>query len=299
MISTSAISGSTLLDYGPITMTLEAFQAGAPFPEASDFGAHAVLQAFNELVGSEDALAVARTYVRQLSADSRKGKPQVLRRMIESVSALGEGDFTPLAAVAGTMSDLAVKSMTEAGADYAVANNGGDIAFCLPVYKETLRVGLISDLKSGAVTHLMSVPRGSGVCGIATSGLGGRSFTRGVASAVTALGKTASLADAAATAIANACDCDDPAIVRCRAGEIDPQSDIAGLTITRSVGMLRGRSVQEALSAGAKRAEELCVKGMIFGAVIFVSGKMVLRYTKELSGAEEKNPFSVEARTVV
>ncbi len=291
------MSGSVLLDHGPITMTLEAFRAGEPFSEAAGAGARAVLRAFGELSGSGEAMAAARTCMgrnRDLSADLY---PEVLREMIASVSALDEPDFTPLAAVAGTMSDLAVRSMTRAGADYAIANNGGDIAFHLPDGKDALKVGLISDLKAGAVTHLLRISRESGVRGIATSGLGGRSFTRGVASAVTALGITASLADAAATAIANACDCEDPCIERCLAGEIDPQSDIADLTVTRTVGALCERAAEEALSEGAKRAEELCEKGVILGAIIFVSGKMALRWARKTDGSENienGHPFTIE-----
>lgn len=293
------MSGSVLLDHGPITMTLEASRAGKPLPEAAGTGARAVLRAFDELSGSEEAMAAARAYAGRNRDRSTDRYPEVLREMIASVSALGEPDFTPLAAVAGTMSDLAVRSMIEAGADYAIANNGGDIAFHLPETKDALKVGLISDLKKGTVTHLLRIPRESGVRGIATSGLGGRSFTRGVASAVTALGVTASLADAAATAIANACDCDDPCIERCLAGDIDPQSDIADLTVTRTVGALCEQAAEEALSEGAKRAEELCERGVILGAVIFVSGKMALRWARKISRSENiesQQPFVIEPR---
>lgn len=296
------MSGSVLLDHGPITMTLEALCAGVPLPEAAGAGARAVLRAFGELVDSEAYMAVMRTYIGRDPRGDVDRYPGILQEMIASVSVLDEPDFTPLAAVAGTMSDLAVRSMIEAGADYAIANNGGDIAYRLPEGKDSLKVGLISDLKTAAVTHLLEIPRESGVCGIATSGLGGRSFTRGVASAVTALGVTASLADAAATSIANACDCDDPCVERCLAGEIDPQSDIADLTITRTVGALCEQSAEEALSEGAKRAEELCERGVILGAIIFVSGKMALRWAKKINGSdkiENQCPFVIKPRNVI
>lgn len=279
-----AMNGSVFLDHGPVTMMLEAFRAGEPFQEAADTGARAVLCAFNELANSDESMAAARAYVRRGSECSLYRYPHVLQEMIASVCALDEPNFTPLAAVAGTMSDLAVRSMIASGADFAIANNGGDIAYCLPWSRDSLKVGLISDLQTASVTHLLKVPRESGICGIATSGLGGRSFTRGVASAVTAFGTTASLADAAATSIANACNCDDPCIERCLAGEIDPQSDIADLTVTKTVGALCEQSVDEALSKGAKRAEDLCESGVILGAIIFVSGKMELRWAKKYTG---------------
>lgn len=297
------MNGSVLIDHGPITMTLEASRAGMPFPEAAGAGARAVLRAFDELAGSDESMAAARTYAGRIPDGSPDRYPEVLQQMISSVSALGEPDFTPLAAVAGTMSDLAVRSMIAAGADFAIANNGGDIAYCLPDGRDALKVGLISDLRTAAVTHLLKIPKKSGVRGIATSGLGGRSFTRGIASAVTALGVTASLADAAATSIANACNCDDPGIKRCLAGEIDPQSDIADLMVTRTVGALCEQSTQEALSEGAKRAEELCERGVILGAVIFVSGKMALRWAKKANGSEinieNQCLFEIEPRNVI
>jgi len=54
------------------------------------------------------------------------------------------------------------------------------------------------------------------VRGVATSGRHGRSFSLGIADAVTVLARSASQADAAATIIANAVDLPlHPAIVRC------------------------------------------------------------------------------------
>ena len=63
--------------------------------------------------------------------------------------------------------------------------------------------------------------------GIATSGRHGRSFSLGIADAVTVLARTASQADAAATVIANAVDLPGhPAIVRCPAQDLQPDSDL-------------------------------------------------------------------------
>lgn len=295
--------GLVYIDHGPITMTLEARRRGRPFTEGAVAGAEKVLEVFGEF-------AVYLDYLRRpvaAIASLPESAPRAVRKMTESVMMLGEDDFTPLAAVAGTTADFAVEAMAACGADYALANNGGDIAWrispeqCAPSSvhpdehlkfsqeadlrtrspRDFLKVGLISDINNGRATHSLKIRSFSEITGLATSGMGGRSLTRGIASAVTALASDSSKADAAATAIANACFCDDPAIEQCRAEELDYGTDISGLLVTKSVGRLRSGSAELALSAGAKRAEELISKGMVLGAVIFVAGAMQVVKTKE------------------
>ena len=264
--------GLVLVDFGPVTMTLEAEANGLPFTEAAVFGAKKVLEVFDDLVSFINIIRTPMGHMKELPQNT----PWVCKKMIESVSLLEEEDFTPMAAVAGTVSDMAVYAMIAHGADYAIANNGGDIAWQLPNNKNrTLRVGLISDIKSGKTTHKLEINPQSPIRGIATSGMGGRSLTRGIASAVTVLAASGSKADAAATAIANACFCNDPAIEQCPAEEIDYGTDIPGLLVTRSVGRMKEESVQAALEAGRTRTAELINKGLILGAIIFVQGKMV------------------------
>ncbi len=197
--------------------------------------------------------------------------------MVNSVRMLNEPDFTPLAAVAGTVSDIAVEEISKYGSDFAMANNGGDIAWKVSEKgRKSIRAALISDIKIGNKTHCLDVNSFEDIRGIATSGMGGRSLTRGIASAVTVLAENSSMADAAATSIANACICDDPAIVQCPAEDLDYGTDIKGLLVTKSVGNLKMKSVLEALMSGEKRAELLLKCGMIKGSVIFVSGEMVV-----------------------
>ena len=77
--------------------------------------------------------------------------------------------------------------------------------------------------------------------GVATSGRHGRSFSLGIADAVTVLARTASQADAAATIIANAVDLPGhPAIVRCPACDLQPDSDLGARLVTREVGAVVG-----------------------------------------------------------
>ena len=110
--------------------------------------------------------------------------------------------------------------------------------------------------------------------GVATSGLGGRSLTKGVASAVTCFARQCSLADAAATAIANATNCDDPLVERCLAEDLDTGTDIKGQVVTHRMGPLSSVSVATALDKGIQRSRELFESGFILGSIIFVQGRI-------------------------
>ena len=278
-----------LLNHGPISMTLSARRETIPSREAAECGAVQVVEMFDALVAS-NCFAEARNFIEYVDTTRREEFPETLTRMFDSTAALREPFFTPMAAVAGTFSDLAVEAMAAAGADYAVANNGGDIAYRLPAGRSAFKVGVISDLKHNKVTHILTLAPDLRKGGIATSGFGGRSLTRGVASAVTVLARSSSEADAAATSIANATDCDDPAIVRCLACELDTTTDIPGLSVTKEIGPLCTASIRGALEKGAKRAEELCERGMIRGAVLFLAGAVATRW------AGDRAPFHIESR---
>lgn len=265
--------GKVLVDHGPVTMTIEARLGGQPFTEAAVAGAGKVLAMLNELV---ECLPAARRAVAELDPSGDHTYPEVLCRMTLSVRRLEEADFTPMAAVAGTFSDMVKEVVVDAGSDHVIVNNGGDIAVHIGPAGAPFRVGIISDLATGRVTHRLNVFPGMGVGGIATSGLGGRSLTKGVASAVTVVAENGSLADAAATAISNATNCNDPGVERCPAEELDHLTDIRGHLVTRQVGILTGACVEEALLNGVQRTRELCRQGMIIGAVLFVQGRVMM-----------------------
>ncbi|MDY9920845.1 MAG: UPF0280 family protein [Synergistota bacterium] len=265
--------GVVLVDYGPVTMTLEARKMGTPFTEAAMAGADKAIEVFNDLAVF---LEIIRKPVCEIG-DIPVHAPEAVKRMVNSVRMLNEPEFTPLAAVAGTVSDLAVEEISKYGSDFAMTNNGGDIAWRVTeAGRESIKAALISDIKFGNMTHSLEVKSLREIRGIATSGMGGRSLTRGIASAVTVLAENSSMADAAATSIANACICDDPAIIQCLAEELDYGTDIKGLLVTKSVGNLKEESVSAAILSGKNRIEDLINCGMIQGAVIFVSGEMAV-----------------------
>jgi hypothetical protein len=83
------------------------------------------------------------------------------------------------------------------------------------------------------------------------------------------LARTASQADAAATIIANAVDLPGhPAIVRCPAHDLQPDSDLGARLVTRDVGDLSHYEIEEALEAGADKARALLAQGLIESAAL-------------------------------
>ncbi len=109
--------------------------------------------------------------------------------------------------------------------------------------------------------------------GIATSGLGGRSLTCGIASAATVVAETASLADAAATAVANASFVEAPGVIRRPAERVDPQTDIPGIPVTVQVERLDLKTRIEGISRSLALAEKLVKHGKILGAMVTVDGE--------------------------
>jgi ApbE superfamily uncharacterized protein (UPF0280 family) len=115
---------------------------------------------------------------------------------------------------------------------------------------------------------------GDPIRGIATSGWRGRSFSLGIADAVTVLADTAAMADAAATVIANAMDLPgNPRVGRVRACELAPDSDLGERLVTQSVGELEPNEIRDALEAGIRLAEWLRGSGLIRAAALNLQGE--------------------------
>jgi len=134
--------------------------------------------------------------------------------------------------------------------------------------------------------------------GVATSGRHGRSFSLGIADAVTVLARTASQADAAATIIANAVDLPGhPAILRCPAHDLQPDSDLGARLVTRGVGELSGCEVEDALEAGADSARKLLAAGLIDGAALRLHGEMITVAARalEMPGSETAVQSAMES----
>lgn len=195
-------------------------------------------------------------------------KGPVAQRMLQAVRQHADVFVTPMAAVAGSVADEILAAMaTSPGLANAFVNNGGDIAIHL-TGGETMRIGAVSEAETAVPDGFVEITTDSGIRGVATSGVDGRSFSRGIADAVTVLTHDAAAADVAATLIANAVDADHPAIHRAPAFSLDPDSDLGNRLVTTEVGRLPQTTVAEALDAGMTCAEDMRRRGLIHAALL-------------------------------
>jgi len=199
--------------------------------------------------------------------------------------------ITPMAAVAGAVADAVLQAMTAGRTLHrAYVNNGGDIAVHLAP-GESLRCGLVTELAAPALNGIFTLHHAAPSRGIATSGRackgqGGRSFSFGIADAVTVLARTAAEADAAATVVANTVDLPGhPSVQRRPADEVDPGTDLGARLITWDLGPLTPSDVARALDAGRRTADALCGRGLIHGAVLALRGQIATCLTPALETA--------------
>jgi hypothetical protein len=123
-------------------------------------------------------------------------------RVIELMLRAGElAEVGPFAAVAGAISQVAAEAALNAGAKNVLVENGGDITI---IGARDFRVGVFAGDAKGSGKIGFLVRAGELPIGICTSsGTVGHSLSFGDADAVVAVAHEASIADAAATSIAN------------------------------------------------------------------------------------------------
>jgi ApbE superfamily uncharacterized protein (UPF0280 family) len=259
--------GRLHLQHGPIDLVIEAFGEAGEVARAYEQAAAAFEGLLARLV---EELPVLRSRV-----GKRKPKVRgpVARRMAEAVWPHRAVFVTPMAAVAGAVADEILAALA-AGPDLrkAYVNDGGDIALHLTP-GQSFRAGIVADLAAPAIDGVATIGAETTVRGIATSGRGGRSLSRGIADAVTVLARDAAAADVAATLIANAVNIDHPAIRRRPAREAVHDSDLGHLLVTVEVGALPAEAVAAALDAGAAEAERMRAAGLIEAAVLLLRGE--------------------------
>ena len=192
---------------------------------------------------------------------------QIARCMAVAVAPFRPAFITPMAAVAGAVAEAVLAALAGPGITRAYVNNGGDIALMLGP-GESLTVALAVTGGGDRVT----VDGAGPVRGIATSGWRGRSFSLGIADAVTVLARTAAMADAAATMIANAVTLDHPGIRRSPARAVQCDSDLGDRLVTVAVPDLAASDRSRALDAGLAAAEGCRARGLIEGAALFLQG---------------------------
>ena len=264
------------LQDGPIDLIVEAIGSEADRRAAYDAAA-------GRFTGLLDELCNELPLLRQ-PADPELCPLQgmVARRMHAAVAPFAADHFiTPMAAVAGSVAEEILAAMTGAARlERVYVNNGGDIALHLAV-GERFSIGLMDRPDASGSLRTIAIAADDPSRGIATSGRHGRSVSLGIADAVTVLAQTASQADAAATIIANAVDLPGhPAITRCPAQDLQPDSDLGTRLVTRDVGELSGAEIAAALESGAACARRLLVLGLIDSATLRLHGETFVVGTK-------------------
>ncbi len=251
--------GRIRAECGPMCLVLEAWRKKRPDDALAWSGGRIAFQVLE---------AIAAEY-RQLQSPSMELKvaprSRVAAAMLQATRALMEPDLTPMAAVAGSIADQVADWLTKNGAEKTVVENGGDIAIRLSP-GSSLRIGLQPAPHQPDIRHTLHLDGRQPTWGVATSGLGGRSLTKGIASNVAVLAQSAAAADAAATAVANACSVDDARIVRVPARSLDPASDLGDELITMGLEPLEDELWNVALKRGMAKALCYQSQGWILGA---------------------------------
>lgn len=260
------LAGNRLhLAHGPIDLVIRAFGPTAAVEQA-------YRRAARRFDGLLPSLVAVLARLREPVGDAA-GLPPPARLMHVATAPMADRFVTPMAAVAGAVADSVLEVIRAVpGIERAYVNNRGDIAVHLTPGR-TLDIGVVPALRRPLMAAAIRLDHRDGIGGIATSGWDGRSFSLGIADAVTVLAETAARADAAATLIANAVDIADPAISRAPARDLDPDSDLGCRLVTIGVGSLAQEAVAEALENGAGYARELLRRGLIRGAMLVLQGR--------------------------
>jgi ApbE superfamily uncharacterized protein (UPF0280 family) len=261
------------LQDGPIDLIVEAFGVARDVEAAYRAASERFTTVLDELCGE---LAFLRTALRGTArADDSLPRGLIARRMTAATLPYAAQHFiTPMAAVAGAVADEILAAMVAASElSRAYVNDGGDIALHLNA-GEKFVVGIVERPDRPSLIGTAVLEWSHPVRGIATSGWRGRSFSLGIADAVTVLAVSAAAADAATTIVANAVDLPGhPAILRVPACELAPDSDLGNLPVTQAVGELTGTEISIALAQGTASAQSLIARGLIHAAALRLQGE--------------------------
>ncbi len=258
------------LDYGPIQMVIDVYVKDL---RSYKIGQEVAVQVIEQINLMKPWIHVAKSV--QPSLEKWLSYPLVLQKMILALQQVSDGSYTPLVAVAGSFSEFAMEKAMELGGTRVIVNNGGDIAFRDIEDKPFVVAIPLTGHLSGS--HLsVTMNKEMGIEGICTSGLGGRSFTKGIADQGVAMSGKASIADICATMIANETIVEDDHILRGLSEEIDSETDIPGARVTIKCGPLEKKQIWKALLRGYTTAEKLYEKRIIKGGIMVVQGEIMM-----------------------
>jgi ApbE superfamily uncharacterized protein (UPF0280 family) len=270
------------LNHGPIDLIVEAFGEARECRQAYEQAVARFQTILPELVAELPELR------RPATVRPRAFVGPTARRMEAAVAPLAEEFITPMAAVAGSVADEILEALLAGRRlERAYVNNGGDSALHLGAGQSmTLAIAGTGHGLADRIT----IRAEDGVRGVATSGWRGRSFSLGIADAVTVLAPTGAEADAAATLIANAVDLPGhPAIRRQPARDLAPDSDLGDRQVTTAVGRLSSAEIATALDSGLAVADDFRRKGLIAASALFLAGQTRINGSMALA-APNKSP---------
>ena len=261
-------SFTMFIEVGPVSVVVNGEKDGMPF-EFDRFRVEEKIRSILEEI--KEYLPVLKQKAHKIKNTNHMS--YVPRKMVDAVKVIDEVSLTPMAAVAGSIADALKEFLKNEWLDLISVNNGGDISIFNKNGRE-LKID-IGDIHTGESSpHLLSIEQITDY-GLATSGFGGRSFTLGLADSVTVIATTGALADAAATFICNCTNTETDQVIRRKASEIDPLTDIPDYEVTIKINDLSNFDIMKSLENGLYNASKLKQLNFIYDAVIKLRGHMV------------------------
>ena len=259
--------GRLHLHHGPIDIVLKAWGDAREVSQALGQAADRFSSILDELAGE----------LPQLRQPMGPAYPllhgDVARRMTAATAPFADRFITPMAAVAGSVADEVMAALARDRAiSKAYVNNGGDMAVLLAP-GENLKAGIVDNQDAPNLDAEIDITSDMTVGGLATSGWRGRSFSLGIADAVTVLAGNAAMADAAATLIANTIDVDHPAVIKQPASSLSDDSDLGDRQVTVEVGPLPESAIVSSMNAGVALAKEFRARGLIHSAYLALQNR--------------------------
>lgn len=280
------VDGTTVLaQYGPMRLTIQAWSEKGLDVDLAVAAGKFSFTLLPRLLPARELFRRERMAQGGVSDD--QGEP-LLNQMIQAARMTEHEGLGPMATVAGTVAEAVVLYLRDNGAAKALVENGGDLAIWLTPGQQAsvgVRFGVDTRLPSHRI--VLSGDKRS-LWGVCSSGMGGRSLTRGIADTAMCIAASTLVADAVATSMGNECFVDSPAVRQVPAEKLRPDTDIAGLLVTESVGDLSQDEIAAALANALAYANRLAAKDVILGGLVALRGAMgVTERFAELVGEVE------------
>ncbi len=285
-------NGQYFVDYGPTTLVAQIKKNGQAVLGLEALIIEKIKELLSIISEAQGLLRVdvCHTWTEEEAKQVLRYYPEIIAKMVTATRTTGNKDLTPMATVAGGLSDqLADYLRQQTKADYVTVNNGGDIAIRL-AKGQTLRLEILHGQDTD-FCHKWRVDLKEDIRGVASSGLGGRSLTQGIANGVTVFSRSSCLADAWATHLANQSLVDNKAIHRVMASLVDPNTDIPELEVVTEVGDLSETAINKSMDQVKAHAQKAIAEDYIAGMIISVKDKTE-QVTKNIAVFNEKTQAS-------